>query len=62
MLPGDLVFYASRGTTPTHVAICVGHKQGRPYVISHGSESGPLFLPYGYRRVVQIRRYVHDGV
>ena len=62
MLEADLVFYASSGSTPTHVAICVGRKGSRPYVVSHGSESGPLFLPYDYRRHVQIRRYIHDGV
>ena len=63
MLRGDLVFYASRGSIPTHVAICVGRRSdGRKMVISHGSESGPLYLPYDYRRVVQIRRHIHDGV
>ena len=62
MLPGDLVFYAGSGSTPTHVAIMVGRKQGRPYVISHGNEAGPLFLRWNYRRHVQLRRYVHDGV
>jgi cell wall-associated NlpC family hydrolase len=62
MLPGDLVFYANRGFTPTHVAICVGRKAGRPMVVSHGSESGPLFLPFDYRRRIQMRRYIHDGI
>ena len=62
LMAGDLVFYASRGSTPTHVAICVGRKNHKPYVISHGQESGPLFLPFDYRRRVQCRRYIHDGV
>lgn len=59
---GDLVFYATRGETPTHVAVCVGRKDGRPMVVSHGSEAGPLYLRWNYRRVIQCRRYVHDGV
>jgi NlpC/P60 family len=62
MMAGDLVFYASSGRVPTHVAICVGRKGDRPYVISHGSESGPLFLRWDYRRVIEVRRYIHDGV
>ena len=62
MLAGDLVFYASSGRTPTHVAICVGERGGRKMVVSHGSESGPLYVPWNYRRVVQCRRYIHDGV
>jgi hypothetical protein len=58
---GDLVFYAYHGWTPTHVAIVVGRrpaKTGKPYVVSHGSEAGPLFLPFDYRRIVQMRRYI----
>ena len=62
MTHGDLVFYASSGQTPTHVAICVGRKQGRPMVVSHGSESGPLYLPWNYRRHVQVRRHIHSDV
>jgi hypothetical protein len=66
MRKGDCVFYAYRGTTPTHVAIMVGrqpdHSKGTPMVVSHGSESGPLYLPYNYRRIVQVRRFVYDGV
>lgn len=41
--PGDLVFYGRWSVS--HVAVYVGH--GR--VVSHGSESGPLFLPTNYR-------------
>lgn len=61
MRMGDLVFYANSGSRPTHVAIMVGRKPaktGKPYVVSHGSESGPLFLPFDYRRRVQVRRYI----
>jgi peptidoglycan hydrolase-like protein with peptidoglycan-binding domain len=42
--PGDLVFYG-HNYIPSHVAIYVGG--GR--IVSHGSESGPLLLPVGYR-------------
>jgi cell wall-associated NlpC family hydrolase len=62
MRRGDLVFYAVRGSTPTHVAICVGRPNDRPMVVSHGNESGPLYLPWNYRRVVQVRRYIRDGI
>jgi cell wall-associated NlpC family hydrolase len=54
VLPGDLVFYGSRGRA-SHVAICIG----RGLVISHGSEAGPFQLPLHYRRdFLQIRRYI----
>ena len=62
LLPGDLVFYANRGQTPTHVAIVVGRRNRKTMVISHGSDSGPLYVPYDYRRRVGYRRYIHDGV
>ena len=64
MRKGDLVFYANSGHTPTHVAIMVGRqpRNGTPMVISHGGESGPLYLPYNYRRIVQVRRYIHNGI
>ena len=61
MLAGDLVFYGS-GSTPTHVAICVGKRDGKTMVVSHGSEAGPLYLPWNYRRVIQCRRYIHTGI
>jgi hypothetical protein len=46
--PGDLGFYGS-GWPYHHVVICVGIKNGVPMVVSHGSENGPLLLPYNYR-------------
>lgn len=48
--PGDLIHYDD----PQHVAVYVGH--GR--VISHGSQIGPLLLPYDYRPVAEIRTYL----
>jgi peptidoglycan hydrolase-like protein with peptidoglycan-binding domain len=42
---GDLLFYGPSSSVITHVTIFVG--DGR--VVSHGSESGPNFGPYGYR-------------
>lgn len=47
---GDLVFY------PGHVAIVVSLSKGI-HVVSHGSQSGPLYLSYNYRPVSQIRTY-----
>lgn len=52
MKPGDLIFY---GWFPhNHVTIYVGN--GR--CVSHGSESGPVLLPYNYRTVNSVRRYL----
>ena len=55
-LPGDIVVYGS-GWPGKHTAIIV--KQGRtPMAVSNGSEAGPFYLPYNYRRdVMSIRRY-----
>jgi hypothetical protein len=57
VIRGDCVLY---GPAPTyeHVAIVVGHRKGVPIVVSHGSEAGPFLLPYNYRDVGQIRRYI----
>lgn len=58
VLPGDAVLY---GPAPTyeHTAMVVGHRDGKPLVISHGSEPGPFLLPFDYRSDVgQIRRYI----
>jgi Putative peptidoglycan binding domain/NlpC/P60 family len=52
--PGDLVFYGD-GTVPEHVTIAVGNG----YVVSHGSEPGPLLLPQRYRNdEIGIRSYL----
>lgn len=57
-LRGDCVIYG-RGGTGAHTAIIVGTRNGTPFVVSHGSEAGPLFLPYNYRHdIMQVRRYV----
>ncbi len=53
-LRGDLVFYDD----PTHVTIIVARVNGKPRVISHGSEVGPLNREFDYRPVIQIRRYI----
>lgn len=51
---GDLVFYGGSLSLPSHVAIYVG----RGLVVSHGSERGPLLVPWNYRPVMQVRRYL----
>src|SRR5262245_48282158 len=53
-LRGDLVFYDD----PRHVTIIVSRANGKPRVISHGSEIGPVNREFDYRPVVQIRRYI----
>ena len=55
---GDVVLYGS-GAPFHHTAIIVDRKDGKPIVVSHGSEGGPYLLPYNYRSDVgQIRRYI----
>jgi hypothetical protein len=57
VMRGDCVFYAN----PTHVAVVVSRTDGptgKPMVISHGSEKGPHHLPFDYKPVTQIRRYI----
>jgi len=62
VLRADLVIYGRPGVS-AHVAIVVGRQNGVPIVVSHGSEAGPLLLPYNYRRdIYSIRRYIHKGV
>lgn len=52
--PGrTLVFYATSGSTPTHVALYIGDGK----VVSHGSDRGPVVANYDYRRIVQARAY-----
>ena len=59
VLRGDCVIYGRPGSKGAHTAIVVGKKNGVPMVISHGSDSGPHYLPYNYRSdVMQIRRYI----
>lgn len=56
---GDAVLYGDPFGATGHVAMCVGHLHGEPYVISNGSEAAPFFLPYNYRSDVHdIRRYI----
>ena len=63
MLTADVVLYGYYGIKPTHAAICVGRSSsGMPMVVSHGTESGPYYLPYNYRRIVGIRRYIYKGI
>jgi cell wall-associated NlpC family hydrolase len=54
LLTGDAIFYGGSFSIPSHVAMYVGN--GR--VISHGSEGGPYLLPYTYRSITQMRRYI----
>jgi hypothetical protein len=59
----DCVIYGAPGSTGRHVAIVVKTSGGTPMVVSHGSEGGPYYLPYNYRRDIQsIRRYIHYRV
>ncbi len=59
ILRGDLVLYGESAPF-RHVAIVVGHDDGKPVVVSHGSEAGPLLLSFDYRPDVgQVRRYIH---
>jgi hypothetical protein len=52
ILTGDLVLYGG------HVAVIVGRRGGVPMVVSMGSERGPFYLRWNYRRVQAVRRYV----
>lgn len=50
---GDLIHYGAG--TGSHVAIYIGAGQ----VVSHGSEAGPMILPWDYRMdFAECRRYV----
>lgn len=58
ILNADLVLYGT-GPTYQHVAGVVGERNGKPLVVSHGSEGGPYLLPIDYRSDIgQIRRYI----
>ena len=53
-IPGDAVIYGS-AWPGEHVALYTGGG----LVVSHGSEAGPLLLPWRYRAdVLEIRRYI----
>lgn len=56
---GDCVIYGS-GFPGHHTAIVVGRRSdGKIMVVSHGSEAGPFYLPYDYRRdIMAVRRYI----
>ena len=56
---GDCVFYA--GTNFNHVAVVLNRKAAPDktlMVVSHGSEGGPYYVQYNYRRIIEIRRYI----
>lgn len=58
VLRADAVLYG-QGPPYVHTAFVVGHRHGKPMVISNGSEPGPFLLPYDYRSDVgEIRRYI----
>lgn len=53
-IPGDAIIYGS-GFPGEHTALYTGGG----LVVSHGSEAGPLLLPWRYRSdVLEIRRYI----
>jgi cell wall-associated NlpC family hydrolase len=52
--PGDLIIYGD-GFPGKHTTIYTGGG----LVVSHGSEAGPMLLPWRYREdVMQVRRYI----
>jgi cell wall-associated NlpC family hydrolase len=51
---GDLVLYGDPFGRTGHVAIYIGGGK----VISFGGEPGPRLLPWNYRPVTQVRRYI----
>lgn len=61
--PLDFVFYKEhsgpfRGGAGEHVAMLTHKENGHWHVFSHGSERGPLNLPYDYRSdYAAVRRY-----
>jgi len=55
----DAVLYGDPFGGTGHTALVVGHRNGKLMVISFGSEAGPFYLPYDYRRDIHsIRRYI----
>jgi cell wall-associated NlpC family hydrolase len=58
VLPADVVIYGDGGGGK-HASIVVGRREGVPMVVSHGSEGGPYYLTWDYRKdVMQIRRFI----
>lgn len=52
---GDLAIYGRRGSTGSHVALCLGGG----YIFSHGSERGPVKTTLHYRPdLMTVRRYI----
>jgi hypothetical protein len=57
----DAVLYGDPLGRTGHTALVVGHDRrngGKLMVVSFGSEAGPFYLPFNYRPVTQIRRYI----
>ena len=53
-IPGDAIIYGS-GWPGGHTALYTGGG----LVVSHGSEAGPMLIPWRYRRdILSIRRYI----
>lgn len=58
VLPADYVIYGDGGGGK-HAAIVVGRREGVPMVVSHGSDGGPYYLTWDYRKdVMQFRRCI----
>jgi hypothetical protein len=56
----DYVIYGNGGTGE-HTALVVGRRKadGKIMVVSMGSDAGPFYLPYDYRRdIMQVRRAI----
>lgn len=58
LIRADYVLYGDPFGGTGHTALVVGRRKvdNKPMVISHGSEDGPKYLPYDYRRVAALRR------
>jgi hypothetical protein len=61
VLRADCVIYGENDPDGEHTAVVVGRRKSdnKIMVISHGSEGGPYYLPYDYRKdIMCIRRYI----
>jgi hypothetical protein len=63
-LPGALVFYAN-SVVGRHVAIIADRVENVPFVVSFGSEGGPDYVRWDYRRelfgdddLTSVREYI----